>query len=115
MGKVRCYSSCVSRYRRRRKEEEGVAPRGTGSPGPQFDLEADAFPPLPGHETASHGHSGGGGAKATPSATVPTATTTTAAPPPVQPVPPPVVTAAAAPAVPNEPAVLDQPTWPENR
>ncbi|XP_014294676.1 la-related protein Larp4B isoform X2 [Halyomorpha halys] len=33
--------------RRRRKEDEGGS-RAPGSPGPQFDLEADAFPPLPG-------------------------------------------------------------------
>ncbi|KAF6201477.1 hypothetical protein GE061_003868 [Apolygus lucorum] len=101
--------------RRRRKEDEGPAPRGTGSPGPQFDLEADAFPPLPGHETSSHGHSAASGASKA-AAPAPVAPTTPASAPSVQPVPPPTAAAAAAtPAPSHEPAALDQTTWPENR
>lgn len=40
--------------RRRRKEDEGGS-RTSGSPGPQFDLEADAFPPLPGGQAGGEG------------------------------------------------------------
>ncbi|XP_014262241.1 la-related protein 4 isoform X3 [Cimex lectularius] len=87
--------------RRRRKEEETQS-RGGGSPGPQFDLEADAFPPLPGLEQSQSQNA----AKApplTPPAPVTQASVT--------------VTMASAPVV-DAPPTVDQtssPQWTENR
>ncbi|BES98276.1 Hypothetical protein NTJ_11091 [Nesidiocoris tenuis] len=127
-----------ARYRRRKKEDEGPSPaattgtgtagaagtRGTtGSPGPQFDLEADAFPPLPGHEAAPPGAPASSAASPTVAAVTASAAAVVAASvASSQSAPAPSPAAATTPsasAASQEPALHDQPppppTWADNR